>query len=169
MIDSLNDLRAKVDDALAAANCKADMDAVQEALTKAGVTKARFMLGTVLDSLAEAQAQKREADAAERDAKGALDDLLFDIDADLIAPDVNEAGGKLLAADKAAWKKREARKDPRVAQMQAMVRAAEQGRAEAADAVALADRRFKACCADLDAATATLNAMAKALPARKAS
>ncbi len=85
-------------------------------------------------------------------------------------PAVNGAGDKLLADDRKAWKKSHLGigGDPAVQAAGDALRTAEHDTAVARDALTTADKRLSACRADLDAAIATINALALALPARKA-
>lgn len=167
MTDTLEELADKADAIAARFREPATFDLVRAALNEAGVLRARHALADSFDQLGAAQARKRDADLAERAAKDAIDRALVDADWALEPPDANDKGVKLLAADKAAWKKREAAKDPRVAEAAVVLREAEHASAEARDLLTLADKRISACRADLDAAVATLNALALALPARK--
>lgn len=146
----------------------ATIEVVRALLNDAGVRHARNALSDALDTLTAAQAAKRDADRAEREAAKVLDGAELEADWALVPPDVNDAGAKLLAADKAAWKKRETAKDPKVVAAAAALRQAEHTTAEARDALTMADKRLAACRADLEAAIATLNALVLALPARKA-
>jgi hypothetical protein len=164
----LEQLADKADDLARKFREPATFELVRAALNEAGVTAARRRVDDALTTIAVAQEQKWAADQAERAAKDALDGAELDADWALTPPDVNEAGAKLLADDKKAWKKREARRDPAIVAATERLRQAEHATAVARDGVVLADKRFKACCADLEAAIATLNALCMALPARKA-
>lgn len=179
MIDSLNDLARKVNDALDREQARADLADVREALNEAGLGTARRNLAAALSGLEAAQAAKREADRAEREAKEQHERAVVDAESLLVPPKATkgENGETLVdgrevvswvAADKAAWRKREAARDDDVVAAAAVLRDCEQRSAEARDAVVVADKRFSACKADLDAAVATLKALAAALPARKA-
>lgn len=167
MTDTLEALAEKADALADKFREPATFELVRAALNEAGVVRARHALGAALDALAQAQTAKRDADTVERDAKADLDRALVAADWELEPPDVNDKGAKLLAADKAAWKKAEAQKQPAVAAASTALRAAEHDTAVARDAVVMADKRLSACRADLDAAVATLNALAIALPARQ--
>jgi hypothetical protein len=166
--DTLETLAEKADDLAAKFREPATFELVRGALNEAGVTQARRALGDALAGLAKAQEEKRRADGNEREAREKLDRLLVDAEWTLTPPDVNEAGAKLLADDKKAWKRREVQKDPTVVAATGHLRDMEHLAAVARDALTVADKRLSACRADLDAAVATLNALAMALPARKA-
>lgn len=166
---SLEDLAEKADDLARKFREPASVEVIRGLLQEAGVVRARNALEAGFGELIKAQGAKRDADAAAKAAKDTLDRALVDADWALVAPDVNEAGAKLLAADKAAWKAREARRDPRVAAAEAAVRNADHEVAVARDALTVAEKRLSALGADLTAAVATLNALALALPAREAS
>lgn len=150
---------------------------VRGALNEAGIIRSRTLLGDALDMFEHAQAAKRDADRAEREAKRALDRALAVAEWSLVPPQAEKRDGKTfvngeevvswVAADKQTWKKREALKDPEVVAADKCVLDAEHETAVARDQLIAADKRLSACRADLDAAIATLNALMLALPARK--
>lgn len=168
MSDELQVIIEKANALLQRAQAAPPLEEIRKALNEAGVSQARRAQNDALDEVAACQERKREADMAERAAKKQLDDALLDADWALTPPDVNEAGAKLLAADKAAWKKSQAQKEPAVVKAAEQLRECEHATAVARDALTIADLRFKACRSDLEAAVATLAALTLALPARKA-
>lgn len=179
MIDTFEDLARKVEDARTASRAAATLASVKDALNEAGIGAARRNLDNALSGLEVAQAAKREADVAERQAKDELDKTLVAAEWALEPPEAEKKDGKTfvagrevvswVAADKAAWKKQQAALDPAVVAAQAKLRACEFDTAVARDAVIVADKRLGACRADLDAAVATLHALSLALPARRGS
>ena len=74
----------------------------------------------------------------------------------------------MLADDVKSWKAAEAAKAPAVVAATLDLREAEEATAGARDAVTVADKRFSACRADLEAACAELNALAMSLAAKGA-
>lgn len=166
MTADLEQLANKADALLAELTTPQTVVVIRGLLNEAGVADARRNLHAALAGLQEAQAAKRRADNNERDAKEKLSRTEVDAEWALVAPDTNEAGAKLLAADKAAWKKQMTAAQPEVKAQAGHLRQMEHEVAVARDALTIADKRLSACRADLDAAIATLEALCLALPAR---
>lgn len=177
MTTDLETLADKADQLLAELTTPQTVVVIRGLLNDAGITAARRALADALDGLGAAQAAKRAADTAERDAVEAHKRSLIDAEAMLTPPVAEKVDGRTLvngdevvswlAADKVAWKRNEAAKDDDVKAAVAHLRRCEHEAAVARDALIVADKRLSACRADLDASIATLNALALALPARK--
>lgn len=147
------------------------------AVDRAGLVHARKAVADGPDLIANAQEALRAAIDQERRAKEALDEALCATEWDLGAWFVTEANKQWLLAEpggtdkvrsmtadeKKAWLANEGRKDREVRATTVAHREAEHAVAIARDGVVLADKRFRAALAELDAAIAQLNVLALSL------
>ena len=176
MTTDLETMANKADALLAELTTPETVVVIRGMLNDAGINGARLALAESLTQLADAQAEKRRADNNERDAREKLQRVTDNAEWTLEPPEATKVDGKTMvdgrevvswvAADKAAWKKREAAKQPDVKAQTEHLRQMEHESAVARDALTVADKRLSARRADLDAAIATLNALVLALPAR---
>lgn len=177
-VQSLDELADAVDKTVRSVTRTPLLVEARAACREAGIAKARADLIGALDILRHAQDAKRKTEAAERAAKEAHDDALGEAEWELDGRFVQDGNKtflvdgddrrQVLADEKAAWKRREARKLPAVARAAKVLAEATEADARARDDVIHAERRFAAARSELTAAVAVLETLRLGLevPAR---
>lgn len=175
----LGELAGRVDQALADTVRLPTLDDARAACNEVGIHDARRNLAGSLDLIADAQTAKRGADDELKLLTEAVDAAVLEAEWELDGQFVTEANKTFLvvgddrrqmtADERKAWKQAHALKHPTVAAALAARRAGESRANEARDALALAERRFSACKANLAAAVAQLETLRAALTTNGAS
>lgn len=179
-LDDLSQLADRISAEVADAIRLPRLEAVRQALNETGIRRARVAVLAAPQRIAEAAADLRNAQEAERDAKRRLDDEILAAEWELDGRFVRESNRTYLVDPKTderrqmtadevrTWKAAEAAKQPAVEAAATAVRTAEHATAAARDALATAERHFSAARADLTAAVAELTALGIGIAAEPA-